>query len=97
MDMGEPVLDGPTVPTTLAPTREGGRVVAAPIDLGGQRLSVTAVSMGNPHAVVFMEVRVGTGLNIGRCQVIIASQLRHGRSTSPARASPRVGRCRCHR
>ena len=54
--MGEPVLDGPTVPTTLAPTRDGGQVVAAPIDLGGQRLTVTAVSMGNPHAVVFVEV-----------------------------------------
>ena len=57
VDMGEPILDGPTVPTTLAPTREGGMVVAAPIDLGGQRMAVTAVSMGNPHAVVFVEVR----------------------------------------
>ena len=57
VDMGEPVLDGPAVPTTLAPTREGGRVVAAPVDLGGRQLTVTAVSMGNPHAVVFVEVR----------------------------------------
>lgn len=32
---------------------QGSTVVAAPLQLAGQEWSVTCVSMGNPHAVVF--------------------------------------------
>ncbi|GBF90140.1 diaminopimelate epimerase [Raphidocelis subcapitata] len=53
VDMGEPILDGPRVPTTLPPTREGGAVVEAPLPLAGRRWGITCVSMGNPHAVIY--------------------------------------------
>ena len=55
VDMGEPVLDGPLVPCALAPTKDGGRVVDAALEAAGQHLKVTAVSMGNPHSVAFVD------------------------------------------
>ena len=53
VDMGEPVLKPAEVPTTLG---DGDApVVSLPLELAdGQTLSVTAVSMGNPHAVTFV-------------------------------------------
>lgn len=51
VDMGAPVLEPDRVPVRLP----GSRVVSAPIDVAGERLHVTAVSMGNPHAVVFLD------------------------------------------
>jgi diaminopimelate epimerase len=53
VDMGEPILDGPKVPTTLAPTRGGSVVVEAPLAVAGKTWAVTCVSMGNPHAVIY--------------------------------------------
>jgi len=55
VDMGFPVLEGTKVPTALAPTRDGNQVVEAPITAGGKEWRVTCVSMGNPHAVVFVD------------------------------------------
>lgn len=58
VDMGEPELRGPEVPTTLEPTKPDGTVVAAPITAplpGGRDWDVTCVSMGNPHAIVFVD------------------------------------------
>ncbi|CAD7702740.1 unnamed protein product [Ostreobium quekettii] len=52
VDMGVPVLDGPSVPVTLSPTSDG-MVVAQELEVAGSEWTVTAVSMGNPHAVVF--------------------------------------------
>ena len=54
VDMGEPVLDGPAVPCALAPT-DGARVVDAPLEAAGREYRVTAVSMGNPHSVAFVD------------------------------------------
>ena len=51
--MGEPVLAASDVPTTLEATRDGGQAVAAPLDVAGSSWTVTAVGMGNPHAVVY--------------------------------------------
>ena len=52
VDMGEPVLAPSLVPTTLG---DGDRpVVNVPLDLGGQTVYVTTVSVGNPHAVTFV-------------------------------------------
>jgi len=53
VDMGEPVLIPSLVPTTLG----GGDapVVNVPLDLGGQTVHVTTVSVGNPHAVTFVD------------------------------------------
>lgn len=51
VDMGEPVLDGLAIPTTL----EGNPVVNHHIDAGGAEFSFTAVSMGNPHCVIYVD------------------------------------------
>ncbi len=51
--MGPPILEGPTVPTTLQPTRDGQQVVQAPLTVAGRTWQVTCVSMGNPHAVIY--------------------------------------------
>lgn len=49
VDMGEPVLDGPRIPVAAE-----GRVINAPLEVGGQTYHVTCVSMGNPHCVTFV-------------------------------------------
>jgi diaminopimelate epimerase len=50
VDMGAPILQGSDIPTRLP----GDPPVNAPIEVGGHSLDVTAVSMGNPHAVVYV-------------------------------------------
>lgn len=52
VDMGEPILEAPLVPTTLA---KSGSVVDMPVTFGDRTLRVTCVSMGNPHCVVFVD------------------------------------------
>jgi len=54
VDMGEPILQGADVPTTL-PTDAEGRVIEAPLTVAGREWLVTCVSMGNPHAIVFVD------------------------------------------
>jgi diaminopimelate epimerase len=51
VDMGAPILQGSDIPTRLP----GDPPVNVPLEIGGQRLEVTAVSMGNPHAVIYVE------------------------------------------
>lgn len=51
VNMGEPVL----VPSLIPVKGEGERLVAEPITIDGQNYEMTCVSMGNPHAVVFLE------------------------------------------
>lgn len=51
VDMGEPILDGLAVPTTL----EDSPVLNRPIEAGGREFFFTAVSMGNPHCVIYVE------------------------------------------
>jgi len=53
VDMGRPVLIPAGVPTTLGAGSEP--VVNVPLDLGDQTVRVTTVSMGNPHAVLFVD------------------------------------------
>ena len=48
-DMGEPVLSPPDIPFLFSTPR----VVEYPLMVGEESLFVTALSMGNPHAVVF--------------------------------------------
>ena len=52
VDMGPPVLNPPEVPTTLAANKEGA-AVAKSLLVSGDEYTVTCVSMGNPHAVVY--------------------------------------------
>ena len=50
VDMGEPILTAAAIPTTLP----GDPPVNAPLEAGGHPFAVTAVSMGNPHATVYV-------------------------------------------
>lgn len=53
VDMGQPRLSRREIPMLGEP--EDGQVVAEPIEVAGRKLAVTAVSMGNPHAVTFVD------------------------------------------
>lgn len=57
VDMGEAILIPAKVPTLLrAPSgREEDPVAGVPFDAAGRDFAVTCVSMGNPHAVFFVE------------------------------------------
>ncbi|KAI0519213.1 hypothetical protein KFK09_006655 [Dendrobium nobile] len=52
VDMGQPILLAPDVPTRL-PANHKGAVVRAEILVDGIGWNVTCVSMGNPHCVTF--------------------------------------------
>ncbi|GGE22184.1 diaminopimelate epimerase [Marinithermofilum abyssi] len=51
VDMGPPVLEGRKVPTVL----DKDMVVDEPVTVEDTTFHFTAVSMGNPHAVIFVE------------------------------------------
>lgn len=51
VDMGPPILEAEKIPTTLP----GDPPVDAPLLAGGREFAVTAVSMGNPHAVIYVD------------------------------------------
>ncbi|GLX68388.1 diaminopimelate epimerase [Paenibacillus glycanilyticus] len=51
VDMGEPILNGLQVPTTV----DAERVVEHPIEVDGREFRFTAVSMGNPHCVIYVD------------------------------------------
>jgi len=51
VDMGEPIFDPVAIPVAI----DAERVQDYPIDLAGRRLSMTCVSMGNPHAAIFVD------------------------------------------
>lgn len=53
VDMGVPGLNAAEVPTTLR--LSGEQVVSTVLEVGDERLALTAISMGNPHAVVFVD------------------------------------------
>ncbi|KAM0855777.1 hypothetical protein ACQ4PT_049560 [Festuca glaucescens] len=52
VDMGQPILNGPDVPTKL-PSTKNEAVVQAELAIDGLTWYVTCVSMGNPHCVTF--------------------------------------------
>ena len=51
VDMGEPILTPAEIPVKA----DGDKVVDEPIEVGGRLWKMTCVSMGNPHAVVFVD------------------------------------------
>jgi len=58
VDMGEPVLDPVKVPFVIsdqAAVAPGQTAVNVPINVDGKTFNITAVSMGNPHAVIFVD------------------------------------------
>jgi diaminopimelate epimerase len=50
VDMGEPILEGINVPVLIEKTP----VLKQPISIGARHYEFTAVSMGNPHCVIFV-------------------------------------------
>jgi diaminopimelate epimerase len=50
VDMGEPELDGRKIPVAL-----DGQVVDHPLEIEDRVFEITCVSMGNPHAVIYVE------------------------------------------
>jgi len=67
VNMGEPILAAARIPTTFPgdPPRD------VPLEVGGRSVRVTCVSMGNPHAVAFVdspsdELVLGLGPQIER-------------------------------
>ena len=51
VDMGAPILEAGKIPVAA----EGERVIMHPLDVAGTEYKITCVSMGNPHAVVFID------------------------------------------
>jgi diaminopimelate epimerase len=64
VEMRAPVLTASEIPTTLAPS-PGDRALDVAIDVLGRTVHVTAVSMGNPHAVTFDPISATERLVLG--------------------------------
>jgi len=52
VDMGQPVFQRSALPMTGDPSAEA---VSVPLQVGDQELEFTCISMGNPHAVTFVD------------------------------------------
>jgi diaminopimelate epimerase len=82
VDMGEPILEGRDIPVD-----RDGRVVDYPLEVAGRIERITAVSMGNPHCVVFVNddhvfgldtwefERLGLACGTGACAALVAAVL----------------------
>jgi diaminopimelate epimerase len=57
VDMGEPILEPASIPTTLAgnPRFPGGPAADVELKVAGETLRVTCVSLGNPHCITFVD------------------------------------------
>lgn len=57
VDMGTARLDPAAIPVDLSvcPSLTGGRLVSVPLSVGEGGFDITCVSMGNPHAIIFVE------------------------------------------
>lgn len=51
VDMGEPVLTPSAIPVIY----DGENMINKPVTVAGKTYNITAVSMGNPHAVLFLD------------------------------------------
>lgn len=49
INMGRPILEGPKIPT-----RGKGEIINHPLKVGGKTYKIHAVSMGNPHCVIYV-------------------------------------------
>ncbi|NQX65625.1 diaminopimelate epimerase [Paenibacillus alba] len=58
VDMGQPILNGLQVPTTI----DEDQVIHHPIEVDGREFHFTAVSMGNPHCVIYVDDAVNFDL-----------------------------------
>jgi diaminopimelate epimerase len=53
VDMGHPILEPSKIPTALG--AGDGPVLDVPLEVDGETLRVSSVSMGNPHVVLFVD------------------------------------------
>ena len=51
INMDSPIFDGLKIPTTI----DKNHIIDEPINIDGKIYNFTAVSMGNPHAVIFLD------------------------------------------
>lgn len=51
VDMGEPILTAKDIPVLA----DSEKVIDAPIQVDGKEYHITAVSLGNPHGIVYMD------------------------------------------
>ena len=51
VDMGEPILNAPEIPVRI----DKETVINEPVNISGKTYAITCISMGNPHAVVFVD------------------------------------------
>ncbi|MFC5532337.1 diaminopimelate epimerase [Cohnella yongneupensis] len=58
VDMGQPILNGLDVPTTI----DANPVLGHTVTVDGRDFKFTAVSMGNPHCVIYVDDAVGFDL-----------------------------------
>src|SRR5215207_7062977 len=61
VNMQPPILKSASIPTTLP----GDPPIDAPIEVDGRTFNVTGVSMGNPHAVIFVDGPLSDDLVLG--------------------------------
>lgn len=59
VDMGAPILNGLQVPTTV----DADPVIGHPVEVDGREFRFTAVSMGNPHCVIYVDDAVNFDLH----------------------------------
>lgn len=55
VNMGTPILNAGDIPVISVPGKETESIIDEPITVQGKEYKMTCVSMGNPHAVVFMD------------------------------------------
>ena len=58
VDMGAPILQAEKIPVKVVSTSStttNNRVIMHPLNVGGKEYKITCVSMGNPHAVIFID------------------------------------------
>jgi len=58
VDMGKPILNGLDVPTTI----DANPVIGHSVEVDGREFKFTAVSMGNPHCVIYVDDAAGFDL-----------------------------------
>lgn len=51
VNMGAPILEAKDIPTIA----EDGQIIAEPLEVNGKTYEITAVSMGNPHAITYVD------------------------------------------
>lgn len=55
VDMGEPVFEPEHIPVNITASGAGGKIVDYPLPLRDREFRITCLSMGNPHAVIFID------------------------------------------